>query len=631
MTTLRYKTFRGNESYIHAVVDNTLDAIITINEQGLIQSFNRAAQKIFGYSLKEALGANISSLMPEPYKSQHDGYIKKYLKTGQSKFLGVPREVLAMHKNGSVFTAGISASEMRVGSERQFIGVIRDITDRKLAEEKLRTAHMEIERLFTAISEILIGVDHSLKITRWSKAAEETFKISEREVIGKLFTDCGIRWDWDRVLAYSSECMRESGASPSEEFSYRKPGGDKGYLRLTINPVVTELGKLNGFLLQGNDITERKKSEAELRLASTVYEYALDGIIVTDGDAVIRSVNPAFTKITGYSAKETIGENPRLLKSGRQDNEFYQEMWASLKEKGQWKGEIWNRRKDGEVYPEWLAISAIKDVSGKTVKYISVFRDITEIKRAEEELRKQSERLAQAEKLAAIGELASGVAHELNQPLNHINITCQLLNKIAEKKKIDKPGLLEEVKVISENVDRAVEIIKNLRDFSRKESSEIYPVNVGKAIRNSVKMFGSQLKVRNINLVIEIPPGRVMIIGALNRLSQVIINLIANARDALDTVEDGREKIISIEVEDFEREAVIRVKDSGPGIPDSIKKEIFNPFFTTKPPGKGTGIGLSIVYKIIQEFGGKLEVESEDGSGASMILTLLKPPEPSDD
>ncbi|HEB72960.1 MAG TPA: PAS domain S-box protein [Nitrospirae bacterium] len=629
MARLRYKTFRGNESYVHAVVDNALDAIITINEKGFIESFNPAAQRIFGYSLEEALGANISLLMPEPYGSQHDGYIKKYLKTGKSRFLGVPREVLAMRKNGTIFTAEISASEMRVGSQRRFVGVMRDITDRKQAEEKLRNAHLEIERLFSAISEILIGVDSEQRITRWNKAAEETFGISEMDVLGKLFTECGVKWDWERALALSGECMRKSGGARSAELAYQKPGGEHSYLRITISPVITEPGKLNGFLLHGNDITEQKKSEAELSLASTVYEYALDGIIVTDGDAVIRSVNPAFTKITGYTAKETVGENPRILKSGRQGEDFYQQMWASLKEKGQWKGEIWNKRKNGEVYPEWLAITAIKDVSGKTVKYISVFRDTTEIKRAEEELLKQSERLSQAEKLAAIGELASGVAHELNQPLNHINITCQLLNKIAEKKKIDKPGLLEEVKVISENVERAVEIIKNLRDFARKESSEIYPVNVGKAIRNSIKMFGSQLKVRNISLTVEIPSGRVMVIGAANRLSQVMINLIANARDALDTIEDDRQKKILIEVEDSADEAVIRVKDTGPGIADSIKKEIFNPFFTTKPPGKGTGIGLSIVYKIIQEFGGKLEVESQEGSGATMIITLLKPPEAS--
>jgi PAS domain S-box-containing protein len=144
------------------------------------------------------------------------------------------------------------------------------------------------------------------------------------------------------------------------------------------------------------DISERKRAEERLQLASLIIENALEGIVVTDPDGVIESINPSFTTITGFSANDVIGRKPNVLKSGRHDDEFYAEMWRELADNGSWRGEIWNRRKNGEIYPEWLTITAIRDDQGRIMRMIGIFSDITQRKMTEEHLSRPADPCRQA-------------------------------------------------------------------------------------------------------------------------------------------------------------------------------------------------------------------------------------------
>ena len=249
---------RNTRKRLRAVLDGVESGVITISEKGIVESFNLSAERMFGYAAAEVLGRNIKMLMPEPFRSEHDGYLENYLRSGVRKVIGKKREVRGRHKDGRVFHMALDVSEALLNDRRSFIGSVRDIS-------------------------------------------------------------------------------------------------------------------------------ARKAEEAELRIAATAFE-SLEGIIVTDADGTILRVNRAFTENTGYSAEECIGRNPRMLKSNRHDAAFYQAMWQTLLATGRWEGEIWDRRKNGEVYPKWLIISAVKDAEGTVTHYVGAHQDITERKQAEQRI-----------------------------------------------------------------------------------------------------------------------------------------------------------------------------------------------------------------------------------------------------
>lgn len=249
---------RNTRKRLRAVLDGVESGVITISEKGIVESFNRSAEEIFGYAAAEVIGKNVSMLMPEPFHSEHDGYLENYLRSGVRKAIGSMRELMGRRKDGALFHMALGVGETRLNDRKVFIGSVRDIS-------------------------------------------------------------------------------------------------------------------------------ARKAEEAELRIAAAAFE-SLEGMIVTDARGTILRVNRAFIDNTGYTAEECIGRNPRMLKSDRHDAAFYQEMWQTLLSTSKWEGEIWDRRKNGEVYPKWLSISAVKDDKGAVTHYVGTHQDITERKQAEQRI-----------------------------------------------------------------------------------------------------------------------------------------------------------------------------------------------------------------------------------------------------
>ena len=255
-------TYRRNEQHYHLVIDAIADGIITIDAEGSIVYVNPAAETIFGYSKNELLGVNVSCLMSSTQGPLHDGYVHRYMQTGDSKILGRPREVVAQRREGGEFPLEIMVSELRLGQHRLFTAVVRDVTQRKHEKE-------------------------------------------------------------------------------------------------------------------------------QLRLLATAFE-THTAIMITDKYGGILQVNAAFSDVTGYSADEVIGKNPRLLRSGKHDAEFYQQVWDALSKGGRWEGEIWNKRKNGELYPQWETITAVVNDEGDTTHYVATFQDITDRKRAQQIIEHQA-------------------------------------------------------------------------------------------------------------------------------------------------------------------------------------------------------------------------------------------------
>jgi C4-dicarboxylate-specific signal transduction histidine kinase len=243
-----------------------------------------------------------------------------------------------------------------------------------------------------------------------------------------------------------------------------------------------------------------------------------------------------------------------------------------------------------------------------------------EIKRREQELRDKQEQLVQAGKMATLGELTTGVAHELNNPLNNIGLFVGNVIDHVRMRQIDEERTLHDLGRVMEQVQKATEIISHLRTFGRAAPVSVERVSLREIIERSLSLMHEQMRLRQIHVEITWSGGRDPVVeGNAIQLEQVVINLLTNARDAL---EEATTKVIAIDCGVIGDVVSLVVRDSGPGIPAGLEQRIFDPFFTTKEVGSGTGLGLSITYAIIQDHGGTITVENVDGAGASFRVEL---------
>ncbi len=263
-------------------------------------------------------------------------------------------------------------------------GTVQDITERKLAESSLRESENLLQLFIEHAPAALAMLDCEMRYLAVSRRWLAIHDLTGQNLINhshyEFFANVPEAWKDMHRRALAGEIMR------SDEDCLQRPDGSEQWLRRELLPWFSGEGKIGGIIIVSEDITAKTQSEERLRLAASVFMGAREGITITDAGGTILDVNDAFTRITGYTREEVLGQNPRLLKSGLQSAEFYQKMWGSLIREGHWSGEIWNRTKSGDIYPEMLSVNAIRDAGGKTTQYVALFSDITEIKKQQQEL-----------------------------------------------------------------------------------------------------------------------------------------------------------------------------------------------------------------------------------------------------
>lgn len=346
--------------------------------------------------------------------------------------------------------------------------------------------------------------------------------------------------------------------------------------------------------------------------------------MITDPNGIIEYVNPKFTSLTGYTADEVRGKNPRLLKSGMLPPETYRKMWATLRSGGEWRGEFQNRRKNGDLFWEFASISPILDEAGRITHFLAVKEDITERKRLENERTAMEMRLRQQQKLESIGTLASGVAHEINNPVTGIMNYAQLLQ---DRLPADSP-LSEFTSEILHEAQRVATIVRNLLTFARNEKQTQDRAHIAEIVEAVLSLVRSIVQHDQIQLTVDVPAELPSLRCRSQQLQQVIMNLVTNARDALNERYRGYhpDKLLAIQARlraNNGRSWIrLTVEDHGAGIPAAVRERIFDPFFTTKGRNQGTGLGLSISHGIVKEHGGEWSIESEQDSHTRMHVDL---------
>ncbi len=356
------------------------------------------------------------------------------------------------------------------------------------------------------------------------------------------------------------------------------------------------------------DITQRKRDQAENARLIRAIEQVEESIVVTDPEANIVYVNPAFERISGYGREEVLGKNPRILKSGRQSSEFYAALWRSLKSGESWNGRFLNRAKDGRLFTEEATISPVANRNGEIVNYVAVKRDVT----VETELQEQ---LHQSQKMDAIGRLAGGVAHDFN---NMLMVIVSYADLIESSLPDDNP-LRQHTRQILHAAQRSAALTRQLLAFSRKQVLTPQILNCNVILTETISMI-RRIISENIDLKCSLAPELWNVKADADQIVQVILNLCVNARDAMP---NGGSLVLATRNHYADSGFVeITVADSGVGIPLEIQSKLFEPFFTTKERGKGTGLGLATVYGIVQQSGGSIRVDSSPGHGSAFTVHL---------
>ncbi len=353
----------------------------------------------------------------------------------------------------------------------------------------------------------------------------------------------------------------------------------------------------------------RKQREIEEALASIITS-AMDGIITIDADARIVLFNPAAERMFGYSSAEVKGqaldvllpEHFRGLHTARIQE--FADSGATSRRMG--TGVVSGRKRDGSLFPMEVSISRVPMETGMFMT--AICRDMTEQVRTAERNKSLEKQLIQSQKLEALGILAGGVAHEINNPLNIVMNYAQLIR--------DFPDLPEKARSYSDGIsvasERIARIVRDVLSFSRKDPADFETARMSDIVHVSAGLLTSRLKTSRASFQIEIPDGLPPIRCVPQRIEQVLINLIGNSLDAVENQLDAR-VFLKVFHEPDVREFRLVVEDNGPGIPAGMIHQIFDPFFTTKSAGKGTGLGLSVSYGIVQQHKGKIEVETEPG------------------
>ncbi len=415
------------------------------------------------------------------------------------------------------------------------------------------------------------------------------------------------------------------------------------------------------------------------RILMQAVEQNPSAVVITDPAGTIIYVNPQFCQVTGYPASEVLGQNPRILK-GDDGHTDYRQLWQTLLAGKQWRGEFHNRRKDGSFYWELASISPIRNENNETLYYLAIKEDISDRKQVEEQLhltvsqatqltsslefknfeletaqkelasayrklKKAQSQMLQREKMASIGQLAAGVAHEINNPMGFISSNLRSFGKyvdkmayyidrletllkpqddlwqqaLQERKKAKIDYLLEDCSdLIEESLDgaeRVRKIVLNLKSFSHVDAAEEQLADINKCLDDTINIAWNEIKYK---ATLERHFGEIPRIRCRpQELNQVFMNILVNAAQA---IESSGEIVVTTSVVDDRLK--IEISDNGTGIPEEIREQIFEPFFTTKEVGQGTGLGMSISYEIIQKHGGEILLDSEVGKGSCFTIFL---------
>jgi PAS domain S-box-containing protein len=620
--------YRSEEKY-SLIVETASDGIISMNDLQEIILFNSGAEKIFGFSANEIIGESITKIIPSFFHSDKEDSVDKLLaRTQNTPVVNMPTSLLGVRKNGDEFTLSVTLSKALSSDKTIFTLIFQDITQREAMRLKTENIANELTQLIDTANAPIFGIDAQGNITEWNQQAEKITGFDKVEVMGRDLVADFITDDYKASVRLVLANALKGDETENYEFPLYTRAGDRIDILLNSTTRRDASGQIRGVVGVGQDITELNKIRIEQANIANELTQLIDTanapIFGIDAQGNISEWNQQAEKITGFDKAEVMGLH---LVADFISDDYKASVGLvlanALKGDETANYELALYTKTGDRNDILLSSSTRRDPSGNIVGVVCVGQDITELNKVRDEQERERKQAAnqiiQASKLATLGEMATSVAHELNQPLNVIRMASANSRRKIAKDDIDKEYLDAKLHRIEEQTARAAAIIDHMRMFGREAKESAVLVDPCKVVTQALDLIGEQLRLFGIEVVTELDKKCSPILAHPIQMEQVILHLLTNARDAI-TQHNGESKI-TIRVFEDDNGINIVSEDTGGGISEDDLSRIFEPFFTTKEIGKGTGLGLSVSYGIIQELNGRIFAENIN-QGARFTITL---------
>jgi PAS domain S-box-containing protein len=610
---------RASAARYRTIFEGVHDAIIVESMQGEIIDVNNRACELFGWAREEFLTKTITDLVPDEAVAVIPGEMDE--EDTSERFI----QTINKRADGTYFPAEVSATMRTIADEKVMLVVVRDITARKQVEEELIRSEERLRILFEFAPDAYYLSDLKGKFLDGNIAAEELTGYSRDELIGSSFLEITVLEKRDIPRAAKLLARNILGHSTGPDvFELIRKDGDRVTVEITTHPV--RIGGQTLVLGIARDITERIQAEQALKESEerfrSVAETAVEAIILMDDGGKIQYWNKAAADIFGYQRDEVMNEPvTRIIP----DIALIKPLHGKRRRTQQASGgahasptELLGQRKNGDSFPIELSLASWK--SGQKEYSSLIVRDVSEIREAQKRTHLQ-------DRLAAVGQLAAGIAHDFNNILG----TITLYSELIMKSEVLLPKDRERLKTIFEQAQRGAELTAQILDFGRKSMMERHPFDLIPFFTELQNLLSRTLP-ENVHLKFEFAEGERYFVDAdPTRMQQVVMNLALNATYAMPEGGDLLFKLNKYEIREQNRPfsnmdpgtwVCIYVSDTGEGIPAEVLPHIFEPFYTTKPLGEGTGLGLAQVYGIIKQHDGYIDVESETSQGASFTIYL---------
>ena len=631
------REFEGNkrllketQDFYHILFEESHDPIYILDINGRFIDVNPAFLDLFGYSNNEIKELTLLDFYVDPRvriglvnEIRRNEFVKDY-------------EVKLRKSDGKIIDTLITANVRTSpdGIMLGFQGIIHDVTDRKVAETTAKNFKWTLDN---TLDSVFMFDTVTLQFTYVNKGAMDQVGYTEEELFKMSPLDIKPEYNEESFRKILKQLMDATKKSLTFETVHKRKDGELIPVEVFLQHSAPPCGKPQ-FIAIVRDISNRKERDEVVRKLSYAIDQSANSVVITDTGGNIEYVNPKFEKVTGYTFDEIKGKNPRILKSGETSPEEYENLWKTISSGKVWRGEFHNKRKNGDLYWERASISPIKNESGVITHYLGIKEDITESKRITEELNKKHllvleantelkkafakeeklrSALMNAEKLASLGEMASKIAHEINNPLTVIKAQAEIRAQM-----VTDEALKESLLMIKTKADQIRDLTRGYMNLAKPEETELTKIKLRDVLKATVTTLLPLGQLKHIRISEEYMKDEPSIFGDPGRLEQVFRNLIINAVDAT-TEKSSSEIKIGTKLSEDGKSVDAYVKDNGVGIEAEDIKKIFEPYYTKKERAAGTGLGLVIVKETTENVhGGKLKVESSPGVGTEFHVII---------
>lgn len=606
---------RRTQAFNHAIVEASQQGIVSVNVRGMIVGFNPSAEALFGHSLDAVLGKPVADLIvPEHLRGRHHDGFTRCVETGESSLIGQKIETEALHADGHLIPVELAFSRIEIDGDTQFVAEIRDISERVEADQRSQRAVQLLQDAVDSLPHGFSVLDKEGDYAVCNRAFAQIYGLEPEQLVGLNRADM-IHLLTEKVESVAGEAI-DGPESLTEALTQTLGAPVEVKLRSGDWWQVTRQKTSDGGIAAlRSDITTLKAAEEAASNSNAFILSLMNACPLPFGmtrldDGFVIYESPASKHLFQRGLDGKPAHAISNFKSPRQ-REVYVEI---LKRDGFVDDfQIEALRADGSEFPASLTARLVEFEGEEVIVFAT--DDLTRQHEIEAEMARQQEALYQSEKLSALGELLAGIAHELNNPLSVLVGQALMLSETAVDAKTR-----ERAEKIGSAADRCARIVKAFLAMARQQPTRSAETEINELVEGALEMTAYALRSSDVTVQLQLSDELPVIHGDPDQLRQVLINLLVNAQHALEEVEGERKLKISTRYLKRSREVVLKVKDNGPGVSVDMQRRIFEPLFTTKEVGIGTGIGLALCHRIITSHGGRIKVESSEEGGATFVV-----------